>query len=83
MYKDKRLKRLNNSVTYENGNEKWEIRNQTGNEKWEIRIELWVVKLIYKKWIITGLIDKKSCKKQKKNILKKKLLSIMHKTKKL
>ena len=32
---------------------------------------------------ITGLIGKKSCKKQKKNIRKKKLLSIMHKTKKL
>ena len=33
MYKDKRLKRLNNSVTYENG-----------NEKWEKRIELWINK---------------------------------------
>ena len=32
----------------------------------------------------TGLIGKKSCKKQKKkDILKKKLLSIMRKTKKL
>ena len=38
------------------------------------------------KWSINGLIDKKSFKKQKKNreklFLKKKLLSIMHKTKK-
>ena len=31
------------------------------------------------KWTITGLIDK-SCEKQKKDILKKKLQSIMHKT---
>ena len=35
------------------------------------------------KWAIAGLIGKKSCKKQKKNIPKKKLLNIMHKTKKL
>ena len=32
------------------------------------------------KWVITGLIGKKSCKKQKENIPKK---SIMHKAKKL
>ena len=32
---------------------------------------------------ITGLIGKRSCKKQKKNIRTKKLLSIMHKTKKI
>ena len=32
---------------------------------------------------MTGLIGKKPCKKQKKNILEKKLLSIMHKEKKL
>ena len=31
----------------------------------------------------TGLIGKKSCKKQKKNIPNEKLLSIIHKTKKL
>ena len=51
------------------------------NEKWEIRIELWInrkrfvywfVKLTYKIWIITGLIDKKSCKKQKKKYSKEK-----------
>ena len=35
------------------------------------------------KWIITGLIGKKSCKKPKKDIPKQKLLSIMHKIKKL
>ena len=34
------------------------------------------------KWVSTGLADKKSCKKQKKDILKKKLLSIIYKTKK-
>ena len=33
MYKNKSLKRLNNSVTYENGNE-------NGNEKWEMRMEM-------------------------------------------
>ena len=32
---------------------------------------------------MTGLIDKKSCKKQKKDTLKKKLLSIISKIKKL
>ena len=32
---------------------------------------------------MTGLIGKKSCKKQKKNIPKKMLSSTMHKTKKL
>ena len=41
----------------------------------------WFVKLIYKKWVTTVLIDK-SCKKQKKDILKKKQQIIMHKTKK-
>ena len=50
-------------------------------EKGEMRIELWInkkrffywfVKLIYKKWIITGLISKKSCKKQKKKYSKEK-----------
>ena len=35
------------------------------------------------KSVITGLIGKKSCKKQKKDILKKKLLNIMQKTKNL
>ena len=57
-------------------NEKWEwkrkMRNENGNKKWEIRIELWInkkrfywfVKLIYKKWIITGFLGKKSCKRQ-------------------
>ena len=34
------------------------------------------------KWVTTSLTDKKSCKKQKKDILKKKLLSIIYKTKK-
>ena len=38
---------------------------------------------MYIKSIVTGLTDKKSCKKQKKIILKKKLLSIINKTKKL
>ena len=33
MYKNEGLKRLNNSVKYENG-----------NEKWEMRIELWINK---------------------------------------
>ena len=33
-------------------------------------------------WVITGLTEKKFCKKQKKDLLKKKLLSIIHKTKK-
>ena len=34
------------------------------------------------KWVINGFTGKKSCKKQNKDILKKKLLSIIHKTKK-
>ena len=42
----------------------------------------WFVKLIYKKWVTTGLIDQKSSKKQKKDILKKKQQCIMHKTNK-
>ena len=67
----------------ETQNEKQEMRNED-----KIMIEknwffYWFVKLIYKKWIITGLIGKKSCKKQKKNILNKKLLSIINRTKKL
>ena len=32
----------------------------------------WLDKLINKKWVITGLTNKKSCKKQKKDILKNK-----------
>ena len=35
-----------------------------------------------KMYKITSLTDKKSCKKQKKDILKKNLLSIIYKTKK-
>ena len=38
--------------------------------------------IIIKKLVITGLTDDKSCIKQKKDILKKKLLSIICKTKK-
>ena len=40
---------------------------------WQINVQ---------KGLITGLTEKKSCKKQKKDILKKKLLSIIYKTKK-
>ena len=63
------------------------MRNENKNEKWEKRIELWINKKIFFYWfvkpIITGLTGKKVCKKQKKIILKKKLPSIINKTKKL
>ena len=39
MYENKGLKRLNNSVTYENENKKWEMENENENEKWEMRNE--------------------------------------------
>ena len=52
-----------------------------GYELTEKKIFFWFVKLIYKKWVTTVLIDK-SCKKKKKDILKKKQQIIMHKTKK-
>ena len=81
MNKNKGLKRFLKYCEWEMGNEKQEMRNEDKimiEKKWFF---YWFVKLIYKKWIITGLIGKKSCKK--KNILKKKLLSFLNKTKKL
>ena len=59
------------------------MRNEKWEWEWEMRIELWINKknnflLICEtniwKLTITGLIGKKYCKKQKKIILKKKLL---------
>ena len=51
------------------------------NQQNKIFLMSWQIDIL--KWIITGLIGKKSCKKYKKNIPKKNLLSIMHKTRKL
>ena len=40
MYKNEGLKRLNNSITYENGNKKWQTTNENENDKWEYSYEL-------------------------------------------
>ena len=53
---------------------------------WEYELlekDYFIEKNLCMKKAIISLADKKFCKKQKKDILKKKLLSIFHKTKKL
>ena len=55
-------------------NEKRETRNEKWGQNYELKEKYFFIDLLnlYIKWIITGLIGKKACKKQKKNILKKK-----------
>ena len=56
---------------------KWESKWKWEWEwKWKIRIKLWINKKNVYIIIITGLIDKKSCKKEKK-ILEKKSCSVL------
>ena len=43
------------------------------------RLFYWFFKLIYKKWVTTGLIDKNSCKKQEKDIIRKQPLVLFTK----
>ena len=54
-------------------NEKRETRNEKWGQNYELKEKYFFIDLLnlYIKWIITGLIGKKACKKQKKNILKK------------